>query len=323
MLSIIVIGRNEREHLRRLVSSFQFLRDKWNDVQTIFVDSASKDGTYEHAIELFDECYRLEESDYLCASAGRAVGTEKATQEWLLYLDADMEVCPEFFSEVDLTTKCNENVGYIGKYVNIFDDNHTQITRFKSGNGNGIARRIGGAVLLRREKVLRAGNWNPSLFSHEEDELYSRLKISNNSIQFIDIPMVKHYTEKRGKVSTLIYILFPWGGMGKKYYGMGQVLAAKTKNREIMAYIKFDPFSFLYWSGIIFSILLIIFGDLVSGSIILTATVFLYFIKNGFSDLLIRSAEIPQIITGWFKYNDKYRPKIVDQFNRLTDILNH
>lgn len=323
MLSIIVIGRNEREHLQRLVSSFQFLKEKSNNVQTIFVDSASKDGTYEHAIELFDECYRLEESDYLCASAGRAVGTEKATQEWLLYLDADMEVCPEFFCEVDLITKSNGNIGYIGKYINIFEDNHTQITRFKSSKGNGIARRIGGAVLLRRENVLRAGNWNPSLFSHEEDELYSRLKIGNNSIQFIDIPMVKHYTEKRGKASTLIYILFPWGGMGKKYYGMGQVLAAKTKNREIMAYIMFDPFSFFYWLGITLAIILTFFGEPVNGSVILTATVILYFIKNGFSDLLIRSAEIPQIITGWFKYNDKYRPKVVDQFHRLTDISNH
>ena len=229
MLSIIVIGRNEREHLKRLVSSFQFLRDKLSYVQTIFVDSASKDGTYEHAIELFDECYRLEESNYLCASAGRSVGTEKATQEWLLYLDADMELCPEFFSAIDLSAKIESDIGYIGKYINIFDDNKIQITCFNTGNGSGVAQMIGGAVLLRRKEVLLAGNWNPSLFSHEEDELYSRLKMRNKVIQYIDVPMIKHYTEKRGKISMLIYIFLPWGGLGKKYYGIGQVIAAKIK----------------------------------------------------------------------------------------------
>lgn len=319
MLSIIVIGRNEREHLQRLVSSLQFLRDKWNDVQTIFVDSASKDGTYEFAIELFDECYRLEESPYLCASAGRAVGTEKATQEWLLYLDADMELCPEFFSEVDFSTRNDADIGYIGKYINIFDNNKTQITSFRSGHGNGVAQRIGGAVLIRRKEVLCAGNWNPSLFSHEENELYDRLKIRNNFIQFIDAPMIKHYTEKRGKISTLIYIFSPWGGMGKKYYGMGQVLAARIKKRDIFSFIKFKPCQFLYWSGIILSVSFLIFGKLDSSGLIIAATIFLYGIKNSFKELLIRLAEIPQIITGWSKYNDKYRPRVVSQYLKKSD----
>ena len=60
--------------------------------------------------------------------------------------------------------------------------------------------------------------------------------------------------------------------------------------------------------------LFIVFDKLAIGGAIAAVSVFLYYIKNGFSALLIRSAEIPQIITGLSKYNDKYRPKIVDQY---------
>ena len=184
MLSVVVIGK-------KWIKKYSTCRtlniinegSYWSAGQAIYIDSASLDGTPDIAEQYFDEIYILEESKYLCAAAGRFVGTEKAKYDWVLYLDADMALCPEFIGEIErLIDSGSKNIsGYIGNYIFIFNNGDISKVTFADKN-YGRAKIIGGCVLLKTNDVVMAGNWNPSAFSNEERELYSRLGKENKSI---------------------------------------------------------------------------------------------------------------------------------------------
>lgn len=236
-LDVICVGRNEVKHIPALAESLRHIRATGTlDGSAIYVDSASSDGSFERACADFDEVYVLAESPWLCAAAGRAIGTVKAKAEWILYLDADMTLRPEFAHALKgLLKAANADIqGYVGSYLNVYSDGTTAETTFGTSSGIGPARRIGGAVLLRRHAVLEAGNWEAALFSHEEIDLYARLKNGTKCVTFIPLPMVEHYTERRSAIENLKMNFLPWGGLGKKYYGIGQLLALRWQSPRIL-----------------------------------------------------------------------------------------
>ena len=96
----------------------------------------------------------MEDSEFLCAAAGRNIGTEHATKNWILYLDGDMEICEEFADRIAmLINDCSGNYGFMGLYQHIYPDGSVRIDGYGSKNNykfrNVFVRHFGGAVLLR------------------------------------------------------------------------------------------------------------------------------------------------------------------------------
>lgn len=318
LLSIIAIGRNEESNIAKLARSISHLeRTVSFNFQTIFVDSASTDNTCKTALGLFDEVYVLEESPWLCAASGRALGTIKARGTWILYLDGDMELCREFASTLEQLFAKDEDVsGYIGSYIYVFPDGKTILNSFRCVNTGEMAPAIGGASILRRAEVLRAGNWDPSVFSGEEMELYSRLRAGQRSIKFINVPFVLHHTDKYDPLQYLLRLLHPSFGLGKQWYGMGQILAARIRNRNLLSYIKLDPYPFACWSGIAIGMLCGLAGSWVLGVSIAALAFALILANRGWKILVINITKLLPALVGWIKYNPRYVPKVVSAFMR-------
>ena len=186
MLSVVVIGKDEAANLPRLAASIDALIDFCDfPVETIFVDSDSADESVSFAESRFSKVIPLADSDGLCASAGRYIGTIAAVFPWILYLDGDMELCPQFFPVIqNLPAADDECKGFVGFYVHNYDNGSIAVQGFF---GNVIksnwAAQFGGAVVLRRSDVLRVGNWNPSIYGKEEMELYARLGNGKRVVQ--------------------------------------------------------------------------------------------------------------------------------------------
>ncbi len=313
MLSIVVIGRNEAANLERLAKSIAALRESCDfPVESIFIDSASTDDSLEIARKNFDTVELLIDSEHLCASAGRYVGTCEAKYPWILYLDGDMEICSEFFSVVQRLGEIEpEYSGVIGLYVHRFDNGRSAIQTFRRPVGDGAhAMHFGGAVLLRREAVLLAGNWDPALYGKEEIELYARLGDGRQVVKFINVPMIYHYSEHYTRIELAKRLLLPVGGLGKVFWGYGQCVRAAIVKGKFVALARLDYELYAFWCSLF---LVLFIGFAVS---FVWATVLAVMVVTALSlwsrpGSIVRYLMQPlSLIPGWWKYFPWFRPML-------------
>lgn len=121
-LSLIIIGRNEGFKLEKcfesiskckkeLVSSFTF--------QTIYVDSNSSDESIEIAKTSSIDIIICIDGEINSAVA-RNVGAKKATSDWLLFLDGDMELHFDFFLDLTIRKYLDHEYFFSGQFINTF-----------------------------------------------------------------------------------------------------------------------------------------------------------------------------------------------------------
>lgn len=91
MLSVIIITKNEESRLRACLESV-----KWAN-EIIVVDQGSTDRTVEIAKSFNAKVFESDSTDF---SVRRNLGAEKASGDWLLYIDADERVSAGLKSEL-------------------------------------------------------------------------------------------------------------------------------------------------------------------------------------------------------------------------------
>lgn len=95
-ISAIIITRNEEENLEECIKTLGFASE------IIVVDNNSQDGTVALAEKLHAIVYKVPGLDF---SYLRNIGREKATAEWLFYIDADERVTSELATEIKTALK--------------------------------------------------------------------------------------------------------------------------------------------------------------------------------------------------------------------------
>jgi glycosyltransferase involved in cell wall biosynthesis len=281
-LSIVVIGRNEEDHLPGLFRSLP--RDK--DIEWIYVDSQSDDQSVPIALDHAVRVYQVDETSVYAPGTGRYIGTLEARGDWVLYLDGDMTLRNEFVlfieklraalvrtcaieqdtnSELTNRSRLPEEVtAFVGRTRNILLNIKDEVIAERdyavlSPREMGLvdewgkpASYHGGAVLYRRDMVLKAGNWNPSLYQLEEIDLFSRVRATGGILRAVDLPMADHYTPYLSIRERLLLNFLPqW--QGKKLYGAGQVVAARLKEGGLLSFIRIYPYPFIVFSGLFLS----------------------------------------------------------------------
>ena len=90
MISVIVIGKNEAERIGLCLKS---IKDAMGFMlhEILYVDSRSQDQSAEIARRWGARCFVLNTPD-TTAGLGRLVGAKEAKGEYLLFLDADMQL---------------------------------------------------------------------------------------------------------------------------------------------------------------------------------------------------------------------------------------
>lgn len=299
MISIIIIGKNEAKNLPKLYKSLEAVTI---EKELIYVDSASSDHSVKISKNYCDAVYEIEDSLYLCAAAGRYIGTQKAKYKWVLYLDGDMELEDEFIKFLNSKNflDYDENIaGFIGYYDYIYADGTNDENRLLQAVDKEVDH-FGGAVMLQRELVLKAGNWNPSVVANEEIDLYMRIQALGYRVFGLDKKMVKHIAKKESNFHTLISLFIP---LNRRYYGYGQVLCSQYKHGTLGKFILAKP------SPLILLILLL--SIIVSNYNILFLIIFVIItsLKKRWHYNLIYLSEILRGVFGIFNYK-LYEPKI-------------
>jgi len=310
-LSVCVIARNEAPRLPALIDSLAPLETLPFEVELILVDSASTDETAEIAESAFAQVIVLEDSPHLSPAAGRYVGTERASGDWILYLDGDMTLCEEFIPTLaDLCSRAPATTGWVGQNRYIYDDGTTRENAKGDSGEATVVPHIGGAVLLPRTLVMEVGNWNPRLFSNEEIDLYSRIRGLGGCVRFRGIPMVRHNARTEGFLRRLVGLWIPGLSRGKMFYGPGQLVASRIQTGQLANLVRFFPYPFVLWGGLIGGAALWVLGRRSAAAALATAAATWVALARGPRLTVVYTGFLPQILFGLKQYAPDYSPRV-------------
>ncbi len=97
-LSVVVIGRNEGERLARCLASVAAMSPVGGPMETIYVDSASTDGSVARAARFGARVISVAPARP-CAASGRNAGWKAARAPVVMFLDGDTVLAPDFAAQ--------------------------------------------------------------------------------------------------------------------------------------------------------------------------------------------------------------------------------
>lgn len=308
-LSVCVIGRNEGRHLAQAAASLALLSEAGLAFETIYVDSASDDGSAAIADALFDCVIVLAAHASLNAGAARHIATCAARGHWVLYLDGDMELLADMVGPIAaLVGSGDHQQGLCGYTVNHFDDGGVDRIEYRGNRHGQPCRGFGGAVLLPRQAVLDAGNWPLALFSYEESHLQACLD-RRVRILWYACDFVKHKTPRIGNWRKLSGLMWPASSyLGKKFYGPGQVTRLALAQGRFLRFLTIRPggyavlgglgasFAALPWSpAAALGVAIVILGPVLA---------------HGLRPFVAALSWVPQIGFGWSRLDRQFAPSV-------------
>lgn len=294
-LSVIVIGHNESENILRNASSLNFESIAF---ETIYVDSNSSDSSVEIAKKYFDIVATISNSVFLCAAMGRHIGAQLAKGAWLLFLDADMtlEKPMQKWIEINLFCQSKDEVFY-GR-MNHFDSVKKRTKPSSTNNSDSLmsSKQFGGAVLVSKELLLKAGNWNYKVFSNEELELAVRLRMNGGILHFINLNFVTHHSPIY-RASQNFLNLFNF--KSKKHKGFGQILRTNLDVRFRISFFKQYPLLFI--TAIVNTLIsfALLSGLYVFASIAFSSLIILFLFTKNVKFYIIYTSLIFQLLSGY------------------------
>lgn len=193
-VSIVIIGRNEARGIEKCVRAAQTAAQQIGGAEIIYVDSASTDETVKIVESLGVRVLPLDSSLRRCPSAGRFAGSNAASGEFVLFLDADTHIYQDFLpAALEHFQKNPELAGVNGQiddtdesgvFFDGVEDRFETITEVEWLRGP--------ACFYRRAALLAAGTFNPNLIVEEEAELGLRLLKNNWRLNLLPIKMARH-----------------------------------------------------------------------------------------------------------------------------------
>lgn len=193
LVSVVVIGRNEGERLSRCLESISGMRQEGFRTEVLYVDSSSSDGSPERAEQLGARVIQVR-PERPCAAVGRNAGWRAARGDYVLFLDGDTELHPDFVGHA-LKAMEDARVGVVwghrresrpeqSVYVKVLDLDWVYAP--------GLSEFCGGDALMRRHCLQEVDGFDDTLIAGEEPELCRRLRARGHLILHIDAPMTLH-----------------------------------------------------------------------------------------------------------------------------------
>jgi len=194
LVSVVVIGRNEGERLGRCLASIAAMDKRDFRIEVIYVDSASTDGSPARAADLGASVIEVH-PERPSAALGRNAGWRAARGDYVLFLDADTLLHPEFVRHALAAMANQPRVAVVwghrreahpgqSLYVRVLDLDWVYPP--------GPSEICGGDALMRRAVLEQVDGFDPSLIAGEEPELCRRIRGLDLTIQHLDIPMTRH-----------------------------------------------------------------------------------------------------------------------------------
>lgn len=193
IVSVVVIGKNEGRRLSRCLASVQSAHWVSLPFEILYVDSGSSDGSLQMAERMGATALALGDARP-CAAKARNLGWQQARGEFVLFLDGDTELHPDFVRQALSTLEDTSLCAAWGhrRETQPQQSIYTRVLDLDWVYPIGRSLYFGGDVLVRREALAQVGGFDGSLAAGEEPELCARLRAAGWQIEHIDAPMTGH-----------------------------------------------------------------------------------------------------------------------------------
>lgn len=192
-ISVVVIGRNEGQRLAACLESIK--RSHFDGgLEIIYVDSNSQDGSPELAAGMGAKVLRIVPK-HPCAAIGRNAGWREAAGEFILFLDGDTRLHPDFLAIALAELQANPAIAIVWGHRRERHPEHSLFNRVLDLDWiypSGISEFCGGDALTRRVILEQTGGYNEDLIAGEEPELCQRIRALGLKILHIDQAMTDH-----------------------------------------------------------------------------------------------------------------------------------
>jgi len=183
LLSVVVIGRNEGTRLVRCLNSIQAMHDLGGVRELIYVDSGSTDGSRAQAAALGARVINVQPTRP-CAAVGRNAGWRAATGDYVLFLDGDTVLDPDFAAAA-LAGFADPAVAVVFGHRRELRPRDSWYNRVLDLDWRGLpgdAVYCGGDAVMRRGALVQMDGYDETLIAGEEPELCRRLRAAGHRI---------------------------------------------------------------------------------------------------------------------------------------------
>ena len=192
-VSVVIIGRNEGARLLRCIGSVQAAT--WGALrhELIYVDSRSTDDSVSRAQALGVKAYVLDDAAP-CAAKARNLGWAQARGVFILFLDGDTELDPDFVRHALVALQDPLICAAWGHRRESRPEQslYTRVLDLDWVYPVGRTLYFGGDVLVRRAALVSVNGFDPTLKAGEEPEMCARLRAEGWLIEHLDVPMTRH-----------------------------------------------------------------------------------------------------------------------------------
>jgi glycosyltransferase involved in cell wall biosynthesis len=193
LLSVVVIGRNEGDRLTACLESVRRARRMPEPAELIYVDSGSTDGSPERAASFGAKVIVLGRGK-LSAARARNAGWRIATTPFILFLDGDTILDPDFVHRA-LKEFADPAVAVVWGHrreIRTAASVYNRIVDLDWIAPPGYSDFCGGDSVMRRDALERTNGFDPDLIAGEEPDLCRRMRAGGDRILHIDAPMTGH-----------------------------------------------------------------------------------------------------------------------------------
>jgi cellulose synthase/poly-beta-1,6-N-acetylglucosamine synthase-like glycosyltransferase len=192
-LSVVVIGRNEGERLKRCLESVTTMEPLGGPIELLYVDSASTDGSPEVASDYGAKLIRIN-ATRPCAAAGRNAGWKEASAQIVLFLDGDTVLARKFVAD-SLAHFDDPRVAVVFGRRSEIRPEASIFNRVLDLDWVYPVRQAlfcGGDALIRRSVLEEVNGFDERLIAGEEPEMCWRIRAKGYKIVGVDRSMVAH-----------------------------------------------------------------------------------------------------------------------------------
>ena len=271
LISVVVIGRNEGERLRRCLQSVSAMVHDNFQTEIIYVDSGSVDGSVALAQEMGAKAIGLQ-PERPTAALGRNAGWRAARGSIILFLDGDTILHPRFVVDSLPEFSAAEVAIVWGHRRELYPEQslYNRILDLDWIYLPGPTQYCGGDALFRRIALEETGGFEETLIAGEEPELCRRISALGFTILHVDQPMTGHdlaitYWQQYWKRATRAGYAF--AEVSERFRASGQFSGLK-RQKEIATVL---------WYYLV-SAFAAVAGSIVSASVLPSLVVLLFFI---------------------------------------------
>jgi GT2 family glycosyltransferase len=257
-VSIIILNYNGRDFVERCLKSV--LNTDYPNFEVVFVDNASTDGSPELVKKMFGSDPRLKfihNDNNLGFAEGNNIGARAAKGEYIVFLNNDTEVDPNWIEEIVKVMESDLTIGIAqsklrslgnrrlmdcaGGFIDHYGWSHRRGEREEDrgqfSKVDEIFYAVGAAMVVRRGILNKVEMFDPNYFIYFEDtDLCWRVWLSGHRVVFVPASIVFHMvrgTMKKQPVRTI-------------FLGCRNNITTLLKNYELCNVVKYLPANLMF-----------------------------------------------------------------------------